>query len=144
MNRNEFLQKSLATGALIGSSAWVSASQTADQKCQNVKVPRGFDVDYAEVKIERAVKGKPHKGKVLLAIQPHSDDIPLSAGGLVAKLMDEGYTGYLCSVSDDARGEGEYAQNKIDNQNIAKGPVSYTHLRAHETRHDLVCRLLLE
>src|SRR5450756_2880659 len=27
---------------------------------------------------------------------------------------------------------------------IARGlePVSYTHLRAHETRHDLVCRLL--
>src|SRR5450756_120607 len=24
------------------------------------------------------------------------------------------------------------------------GSVSYTHLRAHETRHDLVCRLLLE
>ena len=26
----------------------------------------------------------------------------------------------------------------------AVGSVSYTHLRAHETRHDLVCRLLLE
>src|SRR5450759_4142127 len=28
----------------------------------------------------------------------------------------------------------------------SQGPpsVSYTHLRAHETRHDLVCRLLLE
>src|SRR5450756_718378 len=26
----------------------------------------------------------------------------------------------------------------------ALAPVSYTHLRAHETRHDLVCRLLLE
>src|SRR5450756_2449402 len=26
----------------------------------------------------------------------------------------------------------------------ASPPVSYTHLRAHETRHDLVCRLLLE
>src|SRR5450756_1888716 len=26
----------------------------------------------------------------------------------------------------------------------AWGPMSYTHLRAHETRHDLVCRLLLE
>src|SRR5665648_1175211 len=25
----------------------------------------------------------------------------------------------------------------------ALGPVSYTHLRAHETRHELVCRLLL-
>src|SRR5450759_5813317 len=29
----------------------------------------------------------------------------------------------------------------IDKEKIA---VSYTHLRAHETRHDLVCRLLLE
>ena len=27
---------------------------------------------------------------------------------------------------------------------MASDPVSYTHLRAHETRHDLVCRLLLE
>src|SRR5659263_719517 len=27
---------------------------------------------------------------------------------------------------------------------LATLPVSYTHLRAHETRHDLVCRLLLE
>jgi len=27
---------------------------------------------------------------------------------------------------------------------MALQPVSYTHLRAHETRHDLVCRLLLE
>ena len=26
----------------------------------------------------------------------------------------------------------------------AEQAVSYTHLRAHETRHDLVCRLLLE
>src|SRR5450759_2893657 len=26
----------------------------------------------------------------------------------------------------------------------SSGTVSYTHLRAHETRHDLVCRLLLE
>eukprot|EP00825_Cyclidium_porcatum_P025170 TRINITY_DN27436_c0_g1_i2.p1 TRINITY_DN27436_c0_g1~~TRINITY_DN27436_c0_g1_i2.p1 ORF type:complete len:207 (-),score=36.58 TRINITY_DN27436_c0_g1_i2:45-665(-) len=31
--------------------------------------------------------------------------------------------------------------NQINQQIIA---VSYTHLRAHETRHDLVCRLLLE
>src|SRR5450759_5985558 len=29
----------------------------------------------------------------------------------------------------------------LSERNIA---VSYTHLRAHETRHDLVCRLLLE
>src|SRR5450759_4921848 len=29
-------------------------------------------------------------------------------------------------------------------ENFVDAPVSYTHLRAHETRHDLVCRLLLE
>ena len=33
---------------------------------------------------------------------------------------------------------GEVKQKKTDRA------VSYTHLRAHETRHDLVCRLLLE
>src|SRR5450756_1940406 len=27
---------------------------------------------------------------------------------------------------------------------LSGASVSYTHLRAHETRHDLVCRLLLE
>ena len=30
------------------------------------------------------------------------------------------------------------------NKSVYTNPVSYTHLRAHETRHDLVCRLLLE
>jgi LmbE family N-acetylglucosaminyl deacetylase len=119
MKRKEFLQKGLVSSALIGSPALVSASYSSDQKGQIEKTPWGYDVEYSQVKIERSVKGKPHTGKVLLAIQPHSDDIPLSAGGLVAKLMDEGYTGYLCSVSDDARGEGEYAQNRIDNQKIA-------------------------
>ena len=121
MKRKEFLQKGLATSALIGTSAWASASNESDQQKEGSGklVPRGYDVDYAEVKIERSVKGKPHAGKVLMAIQEHSDDIPLAAGGLVAKLMDEGYTGYLVSVSDDGRGEGEYEQNRIDNQNIA-------------------------
>jgi len=120
MKRKEFLQKGLVSSALIGSPALVSASYSSDQKGQIEKTPWGYDVEYSQVKIERSVKGKPHTGKVLMAIQPHSDDIPLSAGGLVAKLMDEGYTGYLCSVSDDARGEGEYTQNRQDNLNIAK------------------------
>jgi LmbE family N-acetylglucosaminyl deacetylase len=119
MKRKEFLQKGLATGTLAGAPAWLSATGNQNMYDPKTKVPWGYDVDYSEVMIERSVKGKPHQGKVLLAIQPHSDDIPLSAGGLIAKLMDEGYTGYLCSVTDDARGEGEYKQNRIDNQNIA-------------------------
>ena len=36
---------------------------------------------------------------------------------------------------------GLLGKNEFRNEFIA---VSYTHLRAHETRHDLVCRLLLE
>ena len=43
------------------------------------------------------------------------------------------------------RAARKVARNR--NINIAAndlGAVSYTHLRAHETRHDLVCRLLLE
>jgi LmbE family N-acetylglucosaminyl deacetylase len=120
MRRKEFLQKGIATSALIGSSAWMSASDYAGQNDQIKETLWGYDETYDKVKIEKPVPGKPHKGKVLLAIQPHSDDIPLSAGGLVAKLLDEGYTGYLCSVSDDSRGSGTYAQNRQNNKNIAE------------------------
>src|SRR5450756_1902913 len=38
----------------------------------------------------------------------------------------------------DAKGGAERGPNII----FTWEPVSYTHLRAHETRHDLVCRLL--
>jgi hypothetical protein len=74
--------------------------------------------------IERNRPGKPHQGKVLAAIQAHSDDIPLFAGGLVAKLIDEGYTGYLIRVSNDESagrtlGHG-VVQNELDNQEVAK------------------------
>jgi hypothetical protein len=123
MKRKEFLQTGLATGALMGSSVWARATDVPNRNNRNDQeqlMPWGYHVDYEEVRIEGPAEGKPHKGKVLMAIQPHSDDIPLSAGGLVAKLMDEGYTGYLCSVTDDARGAGTYEQNRIDNKNIAR------------------------
>ena len=68
MKRKEFLQKGLATGTIIGSSSWVAGSDDSLQKTQDKRVPRGYDVDYEEVKIEWPVPGKPHKGKVLLAI----------------------------------------------------------------------------
>src|SRR5450756_860533 len=41
-------------------------------------------------------------------------------------------------------GEIAYAFGVLDIFNSGIVTVSYTHLRAHETRHDLVCRLLLE
>src|SRR5659263_453060 len=38
----------------------------------------------------------------------------------------------------------EYHENDPCRRPDDERPVSYTHLRAHETSHDLVCRLLLE
>ncbi len=121
MNRKEFLQKGLASSALIGTSVISSAINPEAGKEKEIKkenehkMPAG---DPEEIIIEKSVPGKPHKGKVFLAIQAHSDDIPLFAGGLVAKMMDEGYTGYLLRTSDDS--SGDYEGNKKDNENIAR------------------------
>lgn len=79
-----------------------------------------------QVTVERRVPGKPHKGKVLAAIQPHCDDIPIFAGGTVLKLIDEGYTGYLITMSDDSMaGDGtSYGditlKNERDSVEVAK------------------------
>lgn len=81
--------------------------------------------------LERPAGGQPHRGKVLLALQAHSDDIPLSSSGTVAKLIEEGYTGYLVRATDDAMGDatglgtvgtpGENAlANERDNSEIAR------------------------
>ena len=79
----------------------------------------------AEVLVERTQPGRPHAGKVLAAIQPHSDDIPLFAAGTVAKLIDEGYTGYLVRMSnDDMAGPGTVGEtvlaNERDNRQVAR------------------------
>src|ERR1051326_2158855 len=55
--------------------------------------------------IERPRTGSPHQGKVLLAIQPHSDDIALLCAGTVAKLIQEGYTGYMIRATNDDMGD---------------------------------------
>jgi LmbE family N-acetylglucosaminyl deacetylase len=54
-----------------------------------------------EIVVERLVAGKPHAGKVLAAIQPHADDVPLYCAGTIAKLIDEGYTAYLIQTTND-------------------------------------------
>jgi len=78
-----------------------------------------------EVFIERPQPGKPHAGKVLAAIQPHADDIPLLAAGLVLKLIEEGYTGYLIrTTNDDMTGPGGVGEgvlaNERDNLEVAR------------------------
>ena len=55
--------------------------------------------------LERSRPGTPHRGKVLAAIQPHSDDIALLCAGTVAKLIQEGYTGYMIRATNDDMGD---------------------------------------
>jgi LmbE family N-acetylglucosaminyl deacetylase len=68
--------------------------------------------------VERRQTGKPHAGKVLAAIQPHCDDIAIFAAGTVLKLVDEGYTAYLITLSDDSMaGEGSsYGEIVLKNE----------------------------
>ncbi|MGH9658300.1 MAG: PIG-L deacetylase family protein [Bryobacteraceae bacterium] len=92
MQRRHFLGTSLAAPQLVTSGA-------------------------PDLVVERAVAGRPHAGKVLAAIQPHSDDIPLLAAGTLAKLLAEGYTGYLLRVTnDDMAGPGTVGDTVLANE----------------------------
>src|SRR3954453_12219349 len=57
----------------------------------------------SNVVVEKSVSGQPHRGKVLALITPHLDDGPIFAGGTLAKLMSEGYTGYFIRTSNDEK-----------------------------------------
>ena len=133
MNRKDFLKTGLAAGAFLGSAADGSALMAS----QRAAAPAGTDLEKYrfhplhrfsndELVIEREQSGRPHEGKVLAAIQPHSDDIPLFAGGLVAKLIREGYKGYLIrTTNDDAAGIGKtraevILNNERDTTAVAK------------------------
>ena len=113
------------------------------------------------VVLERPATGQPHKGKVLLAVQAHSDDIALEASGTVAKLIEEGYTGYLVRATNDdmgdARGLGTMGTigenvlgNERDNARIAEilGCKSHfdlncsNHRMAGVSLNELICRLI--
>ena len=140
MKRRELLGGSIAGGLALGSTA--ALAQTPERPRSDLPAkftPSAYAVpstkyspfatpDYYtyadDLVIERNRPGKPHAGKVLAAVQAHSDDIPLFAAGTVAKLIDEGYTAYLIRFSNDEAagrtlGYG-VVQNELDNQNAAK------------------------
>jgi LmbE family N-acetylglucosaminyl deacetylase len=114
-----------------------------------------------EVYLERWADGTPHKGKVLLAVQAHSDDIPLMAAGTVAKLVREGYTGYLLRATNDDMGDapglgtagsiGDHVLgNERDNAEVARVlglkksfDLNYSnHRMADVSMNELQCRLI--
>jgi LmbE family N-acetylglucosaminyl deacetylase len=90
MLRRNFCTSLVAAGAI---SRWARAQQQAPAP------PSG------RIVLEGSMPNQPHRGKVLLAVQAHSDDIPLSASGTVAKLIEEGYTGYLVRATNDDMGD---------------------------------------
>ncbi|MBI3694812.1 MAG: PIG-L family deacetylase [Acidobacteria bacterium] len=145
MERRSFLSRSIAGGIALGGAPVLAPSPPAQAPAgrpsdlpspltpaAHANRSSGYSpfttpdyYTYADnLVIERNNPGKPHQGKVLAAVQAHSDDIPLFAGGTVAKLIDEGYTGYLIRISNDEAagrtlGYG-VVQNEIDYQNVAK------------------------
>jgi len=111
MKRRDFVSDLLVGGVLL-SSGRSAAGQAAGAPPQGAR-PATIE----EVFIERPASGKPHAGKVLAAIQPHTDDIPIFAGGTVAKLISEGYTGYLIrTTNDEMAGSGTTGNRVLDNE----------------------------
>jgi LmbE family N-acetylglucosaminyl deacetylase len=84
VRRREFLE--IAAAALAGSGRVDALSGATEQ-----------------VVIERSNNDQPHSGKVLALITPHLDDGPIFAGGTVAKLLSEGYTGFFIRTSNDEK-----------------------------------------
>ncbi len=119
MERRKFLGRTIAGGAFLGSGIGLGAEVHSDplQAASSNKKEDLF--------VERDAQGQPHKGKVLAAIQPHSDDIPIFAAGTVAKLIREGYSGCLIrTTNDDHAGPGTVGDtcvaNEIDNDEVAR------------------------
>ena len=120
IKRREFIG-----GALAGSALGLPFAGSAQNKSAAGDAKEYLYRTSDEVVIEKAAPGKPHAGKVLAAIEPHVDDVPIFAGGTVAKLIHEGYTGYLIrTTNDEMAGAGTTGEtvlhNETDTEAVAK------------------------
>lgn len=147
LKRREFLLKALAGAAVSQAPCWFSRARAEETKTDPL--------------LERPAAGRPHQGKVLLAVQAHSDDIPLMACGVVAKLVKEGYSGYLVRATNDDMGDapglgtpgtvGDHVLgNQRDNAEVARVlglkkvfDLNYpNHRMADVSLNELQCRLI--
>lgn len=145
--RRDFLAKLFAGAVLL-------RAQLTDNRVEAEEVS-------PDVFLERPADGTPHKGKVLLAVQAHSDDIPLMVPGTVAKLVKEGYTGYLVRATNDDMGDapglgtpgtiGDHVLgNQRDNAEVARVlglkkvfDLNYpNHRMGDVSQNELQCRLI--
>src|SRR5450756_1335578 len=75
--------------------------------------------------VESTAKGTGVKGCSILRLSPD--------GKALVHMVSYG-------LSEEYLGKGEIVVDETTKEMLEGKPVSYTHLRAHETRHDLVCR----
>ena len=118
MRRRRFLERTVAGGAILGYHGPGMSPPADAAQSDSIFTTK-------DLVIERDLPGEPHKGKVLAAIQPHADDIPIFAAGTVAKLIREGYVGYLIrTTNDDHAGPGTVGDtvvaNETDNDEVAR------------------------
>src|SRR5713101_3020939 len=121
--------------------------------------PAGAQPTYNGVIIERPQPGTPHKDKVLAAIQPHSDDVALLCSGTVAKLIQEGYSGYMIRATNDDMGDdvgepGTVGENVLRNEReVAEQTrvmglkrdfaLNYSNHRMSDiSRNEMICRFI--
>src|SRR3954453_22897254 len=85
----------------------------------------------SDVVVEKSVSGQPHRGKVLALITPHLDDGPIFAGGTVAKLLREGYTGYFIRTSNDEKDSYDLTlgETVLGNERDAKAVLQVSGLK---------------
>ena len=65
-----------------------------------------------DVILEQWSDGKPGAGRVFAAVLPHSDDFTIFCGGLIIKLLREGYKGYFIRTTNDRCDSAEYSQGE--------------------------------
>lgn len=122
MDRKKFIQRSFLAAA---SWSGIAQSMAGTRSSSPVSLSISSFPDPDDIVIERPLSGRPHEGKVLAAIQPHCDDVPIFAGGTVAKLIREGYTGYMIrTTNDDAAGAGKTVGEIVLNNEMANQATS--------------------
>ena len=96
---------------------------------------------HENVVVERDVPGQPHKGKVLALVMAHADDH--SGTGTAAKLIQEGYTGYLVRVANEDKSLGGHSVGEAveliaeDTDNIGKAIGCKKTYHLGYSKHDM-------
>src|SRR5450756_515833 len=105
----------------------VSGPQSLDI-CEKIFYPLDRNIKLADQKGYTVVFGEIRTGKEVI------DDVLITIFRAPHSYTGENSIEISCHASP-------YIIRKILELLINNGAISYTHLRAHETRHDLVCRL---